>query len=152
MRPRALSNIIRFLEEARRRKVYTSAVAYIAVAIGLSEIGDRLFVAFLPQQSSVAGKILTILLLLGFPIVLVFAWIFDIGPGGLQRTAALPEKPESAPLASGGWSGGFAMRPTETVHEIELLEEAPDPERVRHAALGFVRHELRTPINGIIGY
>jgi len=33
-----------------------------------------------------------------------------------------------------------------------VATEPPDPDRLKRAALGHVRHELRTPINAILGY
>jgi CheY-like chemotaxis protein/signal transduction histidine kinase len=147
------SRVQRFFQEAKRRKVYTSAVAYVAVSVVLIEVGPAVFDAFLPDQADVASRILTILLILGLPAVLTLAWIFDLGPGGLQRTDAIDEQQrEPAAVGGGGWVGGFAAKIETRVTPIELEEAAPDPERVRRASLAFVRHELRTPINAIIGY
>lgn len=95
--------------------------------------------------------LLIILLVLVFPMVLVLAWIFDISPRGLQRTGTLLNAREKPTGASFGWSGQFA-EVKETPQQIQLVEETPDPDRVRRASLAFVRHELRTPINAIIGY
>ena len=80
------SRIATFLREARRRKVYTAALAYIGLSLVLIQLGEALFQAFLFPP--VAGRILTILLLLGFPVVMVLAWVFDIGAAGLLRTDA----------------------------------------------------------------
>ncbi|MGQ0562357.1 MAG: response regulator [Gemmatimonadota bacterium] len=129
--------------------MYTSAAAYIAVAALLIQLGESIFAAVLLPDW--AARLLTILLLLGFPVVLVLAWIFDVGPGGLQRTHQSAAEPASHAPAI-GWSGAIAVAQPESPRVIELVEEAPDPERVRRAALAFVRHELRTPINAIIGY
>jgi adenylate cyclase len=108
------------------------------------EVGSNVLSAVLPALTW-APRLLVILLLLGFPIVLVLAWIFDIGPGGIQRTAAIGEPTRAAPTFT-------SARPVVAPRNIEIVEEAPKPERVRQASLAFVRHELRTPINAIIGY
>ena len=138
-----------FLREARRRRIHTSAAAYVAVSVVSIEVGNAIFNALIPE-STLAPRLLTIALLLAFPVVLVLAWIFDFTlAGGITRTAALGEG--QAP--SQGWSGSYVpTKPTVQPKTIEIVESAPQPERVRRASLSFVRHELRTPINAIIGY
>ena len=143
----------RFFREARRRKVYTVAGAYVGLSLVMHQLGGALFDAF--EFPDVALRVLTILLLLFFPIVLVLAWIFDIGPEGLQRTAALPDNKQTyqAPSMDRGWQL-IEHTPAVTAAEPipELVPEAPAPERVQRAAIALIRHELRTPINAIIGY
>lgn len=132
--------------------MYTSAAAYIAVSAVVIELGGNIFTAVLPQVTW-APRMLTILMMLGLPVVLVLAWIFDIGPEGITRTMAIGEQPRSTRATSGGWARSFPSgRPEPPPRNIELIEVAPEPGRVRHATLAFVRHELRTPINAIIGY
>ncbi len=145
-----LAPIRAFLREAKRRRIYTSAVAYLAVAAGVIEVGGNILNAVLPPQYMWLQKLLVVLLLLGFPIVLVLAWIFDIGPAGITRTAAAAEGPALPARSTGG--APVAGRVRTAPKTIELVEEAPDPERVRRASIGFVRHELRTPVNAILGY
>lgn len=129
--------------------MYTSAGAYIAVGALTMQLGESVFPAL--GFPGWAPRLLIILVLLGFPFALIFAWIFDISPAGFQRTEAL--EGEAAPQRSAISWNTFAVRPKRrTPRPIEVIEEAPDPERVRRASLAFVRHELRTPINGIIGY
>jgi adenylate cyclase len=86
--------LLRLLREGRRRRVYTSAVAYVAVSVVLLQLGDALFQAI---HIPIGYSILTVLLLLGFPLVLVLAWVFDIGAGGIHRTAAAGAAEELAP-------------------------------------------------------
>jgi DNA-binding response OmpR family regulator len=142
-----------FIKEARRRRLHTSAAAYIGLSIILIELGGAIFDALLlPHWSS---RLLTIFLLLGFPVVLVLAWVFDIGPGGIQRTSAVAEGTDTQPAAPAGisWSGAYAAKQEEApAAPIVLIDEAPDHERVARASLAYVRHELKTPINAIIGY
>jgi adenylate cyclase len=157
--------ILDFLAEARRRKVYVSVVAYVAISIGVVELGGAISDAL--ALPAVTMHVLTILLMLGFPVVVVLAWIFDITTKGVVRTesrasmagpaggrgsrargdgalgvpapAPLPELPRSAVRPR-----GLEAVPSEAA--------PPDPERVQRAALGHLRHELRTPVNAIIGY
>jgi adenylate cyclase len=49
-------------------------------------------------------------------------------------------------------AAGAALDPPTPAPRPELDTGPPDPERVRRASLAHLRHELRTPINAIIGY
>jgi CheY-like chemotaxis protein/class 3 adenylate cyclase len=132
-----------FFREAKRRHVYTTAVAYIAIAAGIIEVAGSVFQAW--GFKPLAMKLLITLLVLAFPLVLVLGWIFDIGLKGIHRTPDLMGAGTAAP-----WRA--RSLPAETRRKVEVVEEAPDPERVRRATLAFVRHELRTPVNAMIGY
>jgi signal transduction histidine kinase len=82
------SRLLRFLKEARRRRVYTTAAAYAVVSLGVIQGGQSLFDALLFPEWT--GRAPTILMMLAFPVVLVLAWTFDIQPEGMQRTGAMP--------------------------------------------------------------
>lgn len=164
---RILSGIAGLSKEAVRRKVWISAGAYVAISIGVIEISQAVAAALLfPAWTT---RLVTFLLILGFPLVVVLAWIFDIGDGGLHRTApanAATADADKKKRARGSEStrvpprnipkvppARARRRPAEVEDEAGTADDAPpDPERVRRAALGHVRHELRTPINAILGY
>ncbi len=156
--------LVHWAKEAKRRRVYTSAVAYIVVAVTVMELSGNIFSALdLPPWSS---RLVVILLMLGFPVVVVMAWVFDITAGGVKRTEA------GGSTAAAGHPRGSPVRAARRVHggprtaaalpaatseppapppELEPAEP-PDADRVKRAAIGHVRHELKTPINGILGY
>ena len=72
-----------FYTELRRRNVFKVGIVYFAVAWLLLQVSDTLGPALhLPEWfvSAVA-----FLLILGFPVALVFAWAFDLTPEGLKR-------------------------------------------------------------------
>ena len=72
-----------FITELRRRNVFRVTLVYLAVAWLLLQISDTLGPALhLPGwiHSAVA-----FLLILGFPVALVFAWAFELTPEGLKR-------------------------------------------------------------------
>lgn len=84
-----------FLAEIRRRRVGKVAVGYGAVAWAVTEGCSVVFPALhVPEW---AMTFVVVFLLVGFPVAVVLAWIFDVGPDGIQRTAPLPG--ESAPAA-----------------------------------------------------
>ncbi len=74
---------MQIFKELKRRNVFRVAVAYVIVGWLLLQVSDTLVPALhLPQwfQSGVA-----LLLILGLPIALIFAWAFEITPDGLKR-------------------------------------------------------------------
>ena len=71
-------------EELKRRKVFRVAGTYAVVAWILMQIGEVTFPALkIPEW---VMSTLVVLLLSGFPIAIIFAWIFDKTPEGLIKT------------------------------------------------------------------
>ena len=153
--------VLRFFRELKRRRVFGSAAAYVVLAALLIELSGAIFEALLFPEW--AARLVTVILILGFPVVVVLAWFFDISSTGLSRT----EEDEGDRTVRDGAGLGAALQrahavpiPAEPIRRRKRTVERiaggegsePDDERVRAATLGHVRHELRTPINGIIGY
>jgi TolB-like protein/Tfp pilus assembly protein PilF len=79
-----------FLAEIKRRRVGKVAIAYGAVAWGVTESASVVLPALgVPEW---AMTFLVIFLLVGFPIAMVLAWVFDVSPTGIQRTEPLPDE------------------------------------------------------------
>jgi len=75
--------------EFRRRRVFRVAAAYIVVGWIVIQLGSAVFEPLgLPSWSM---RLLLVLLVLGFVLVCVLAWIYDIGAHGIERTAPLPQ-------------------------------------------------------------
>jgi len=80
-----------FLAEIKRRRVGKVAVAYGAVAWAVTEAASVVLPAlYVPEW---AMTFLVIFLLVGFPIAMVLAWVFDVSPTGIERTEPLPDAP-----------------------------------------------------------
>ncbi|HKK93799.1 MAG TPA: tetratricopeptide repeat protein [Longimicrobiales bacterium] len=76
----------RFLTELRRRKVYQVTVVYVVLAVGTLEVLDILVPQTpLPDWSV---RLFLVIAVAGLPVVLVLAWVYDITPGGVERTEA----------------------------------------------------------------
>src|SRR5438132_13842473 len=74
-----------FFEELQRRKVYRVVAAYIIAGGFIIQMVSAAFPAWeLPNWSQ---RLVIALILAGFPIALIFAWIFDITPSGIERTS-----------------------------------------------------------------
>jgi len=70
------------IAELQRRKVFKVAVAYGVVAWLVIQVASTIAPQLnLPEW---APRFITLLLLLGFPIAMVLAWIFDNTPEGLK--------------------------------------------------------------------
>jgi TolB-like protein/Flp pilus assembly protein TadD len=77
----------RFLTELKRRKVYRAALVYAGVGWVLLEVADVAFPRLgLPDWTV---NLILAMLLLGFPLAIVFAWIFDFSAQGVVRTPPL---------------------------------------------------------------
>jgi TolB-like protein/Flp pilus assembly protein TadD len=69
--------------ELKRRNVFRVAIAYLAAAWLLTEVGDTLFGAFgVPDW---ATRFIVIVLALGFFPALIFSWVYELTPEGLKR-------------------------------------------------------------------
>src|SRR5210317_631073 len=70
------------VSELRRRNVIKVAVAYAVVAWLLIQVADTTFpILKLPEWSV---TLVTALLLIGFPLALIFAWAFELTPEGIK--------------------------------------------------------------------
>jgi len=83
-------NLKKFFAELKRRKVYTVAVTYAVVGWLLIQVVTQVFPPF--EIPNWAERLVIVAILLGFPVALVFAWIYDFTRHGIVRTEdAQPE-------------------------------------------------------------
>jgi TolB-like protein/Flp pilus assembly protein TadD len=83
--------IYAFFSELRRRKVYRAAAEYaIAGWIVIQVVATVFPVLGLPAWSL---RAIVITVLAGFPLALVLAWAFELGPGGVRKTVDRPVDP-----------------------------------------------------------
>src|SRR5215469_15991795 len=75
-----------FFDELKRRKVYRVAIGYIVAGWALAQGLAQVLPVFDISNSVIRPVIL--LLLIGFPLALVLAWVFDITPQGVRTTPA----------------------------------------------------------------
>lgn len=87
-----------FIGQLRQRNVFKVAVAYAITGWLLIEIVSNVFPIFnFPQWTS---QFAILLVVLGFPIALVFAWIFELTPEGIKATATAQTPPSVAAAQS----------------------------------------------------
>ena len=81
--------------ELKRRRVYPVIAAYAVISFILLQIGEITFVPLgLPNWVMVS---LIVFVIVGFPVVVVLAWVFDITPTGIRRTGAAAVQADQRP-------------------------------------------------------
>src|SRR5438093_7428692 len=76
-------NLRNFFSELKRRNVYKVAIAYGVVAWLLMQVASQIFPFF--EIPNWAVRLVVLLLIIGFPIALIFAWAFELTPEGIKR-------------------------------------------------------------------
>ena len=94
-----------FFEELRYRNVFRVAVAYVVVSWLVAQVADLVVDAFNLPDSYL--QMIIILLVLGLPVAVVFAWAFELTPEGLKKAKDLPPDAPKDPR-----SGKFLNRAT----------------------------------------
>ncbi len=78
--------LIKFWQEVKRRKTGRVIVAYAATAFIILQLADILAPALLlPEWTT---RLVTLMLIIGFPVAVVLSWIFDITPEGIKKTGS----------------------------------------------------------------
>jgi TolB-like protein/Flp pilus assembly protein TadD len=77
-----------FFAELRRRNVYRAGVIYALAAWLLIQIATQAFPFFAVPNWVVRATV--VVLVLGFPVALTFAWAFELTPEGIMKTDEVP--------------------------------------------------------------
>lgn len=78
---------VSFLGELKRRNVSRVAVFYGVASWLVLQVADLLFdIIGVPEWSL---RLVLGILLLGFPLALIFSWIYELTPEGLKRESEL---------------------------------------------------------------
>src|SRR5216117_2899617 len=73
-----------FFAELKRRNVYKVAVAYAVAGWALSQGIAQVFPVF--DVPNWAIRSIVVLIIIGLPVALVLAWMFELTPQGIKRT------------------------------------------------------------------
>lgn len=149
MKKRAFKIISGFSAELVRRKVYPVIVAYAVAAWILLQVGEVTFDPLgMPDWVMTA---LVIVVIGGFPIAAVLAWMFDISPSGIRRDGSVkvqddPDGPPSVavlPFADmspnqdqGYFCEGIAEEVLNALSQIEALRVVSRTSSFRFASMG----------------
>jgi adenylate cyclase len=72
------------LAELKRRRVFRVAGLYGVVAWIIAEVSSVVLPALMLPEWTITFVV--VLLILGFPLAMILAWAYDIGPAGIERT------------------------------------------------------------------
>jgi TolB-like protein len=82
------------LEELKRRHVWRVAIAYAVAGWLLVQIATQVFPFFsIPNW---AVRLVVVLIVIGFPVAVIWAWVYELTPEGIRRTAPA-DSPEARP-------------------------------------------------------
>src|SRR6267378_6816569 len=90
-----------FLAELKRRNVYKVAFAYIVAGWALAQGIAQVFPVF--DVPNWIVRLTVVLIIIGFPISLIFVWAFEITPEGVKRTEEADAMPPLARPANRTW-------------------------------------------------
>lgn len=77
-------NISNFIQELRRRNVFKVAVAYAIAGWLIIQIAATVFPAF--EFPAWTTQFIIIVVAIGFPLTLIFAWAFELTPDGIKKS------------------------------------------------------------------
>jgi TolB-like protein len=91
------SGLSAFWAELKRRRVMRVAITYVVAAWIAIQVSTTVFPQLgIPEW---AAKLVTLLLLIGFPIALIIAWAFELSPDGIKTTKSAREEQGGAPVS-----------------------------------------------------
>ena len=79
--------------ELKKRKVFNSAAIYLATAFVILQVAQIIIPAL--HIPSWTLSFIVVLLILGFPIIVIFSWIYDVSDDGVVKTDAVSGEPQS---------------------------------------------------------
>ncbi len=82
-------SVSQFINELHRRNVFRSGAAYVVIAWLLIQVSDILLETF--AAPAWAMRAVVAALAVGFPVVLILAWIYEITTQGVKRTEVVSE-------------------------------------------------------------
>lgn len=82
--------IKKYISELKRRNVFKSVIAYLLVAWIITQVFAIVFPAFNAPQYFM--KTLIFILIIGFPISIIFSWVYEFSPEGIKKINNLQEQ------------------------------------------------------------
>jgi TolB-like protein/Tfp pilus assembly protein PilF len=101
VRREAKVNSRNLFSELKRRNVYKVAVAYIVAGWALSQGIAQVFPVF--DVPNWVIRLIVLLIILGFPVAIVFAWVFELTPEGIKRTEVADAMPPTTGYKKHAW-------------------------------------------------
>ncbi len=126
--------VVQLYREARRRKVFRTAALYVVGAWLALQVANVVFPGFAIPDAAIRALVWAAVA--GFPIALVFGWLFEIGAGGIRRTLPVgsADLHQSPPLARRDYlilaafaaiAAVLVVRAVQEVRETPLADSPP---------------------------
>ena len=132
-----------FLGELKRRNVFKVVVAYAIVGWLLIQIAATVLPIF--GTPDWVLQAFTFLVILGFPLAVVFSWAFELTPEGLERTKSVPAAGSITPVTGRRLNvaivGLMAVAIGYLIVDHYVLEEGPVA-ATSNAAVGAERNSI----------
>jgi TolB-like protein/Flp pilus assembly protein TadD len=109
-------NFKEYMKELKRRNVFRSAITYLLLAWLIAQVSAIVLPAFNAPQYFM--KVLISVLIAGFPISLVFAWVYQFSPKGIkkiQSADAEPLKTERPKIQNGKTNKKLVVLPFQNI-------------------------------------
>jgi TolB-like protein/Flp pilus assembly protein TadD len=90
----------KYIAELKRRNVFKPAIAYLVVAWLIAQVASVILPTF--DAPPYIMKTLIFILIAGFPINLIFAWVYEFTPQGIKKTEHAEETAKGSPKLSPG--------------------------------------------------
>lgn len=119
-----------FWQELKSRKVVRAGGMYLAVGWGAVLGGSEL--AQILELPAWVPKLILTLVLVGFPIAMVLAWVFDVTSEGVRRTS--DDARSSSQLAWSGWALTLTLAAAVAAFVLRPSFSADEPTGVPRAA------------------
>jgi len=82
-----------FFQELKQRRVYRVALTYIIVGSATVQLVGAVLPMF--HVKDWVQQVFVVAIALGFPVALVFGWVFEVSGGALQKTVIAGESPSA---------------------------------------------------------
>lgn len=120
------------ISELKRRRVIRVALVYAVVGWAVIQGASALIPLLeLPQW---IGKAVFAVVVLAFPLALVFAWIFDVTPDGLRLTPTTAAEPAQTAVSKAAYAGLTLL--VVTVGLAAYTQLKPDDQAAHDAPIG----------------
>jgi TolB-like protein/Tfp pilus assembly protein PilF len=83
------------LAELKRRRVFRALLGYAIVSFAVLQVIEPIINGLHLPEWTLSFVVVT--LVVSFPVVLFLAWVFDVNPGGIERTLPLGSESDSRP-------------------------------------------------------
>ncbi|PTM10767.1 MAG: hypothetical protein DA407_02955 [Bacteroidetes bacterium] len=91
-------NFKQYYNELKRRNVIKSALAYIVVSWVIIQVMSIILPTI--EAPAFVMKLLLVAILIGFPLWIVFAWVYEITPDGIKKTININQEESITPVTN----------------------------------------------------